>query len=84
MALAVINVIYNNLLTNLRFKCKTVCKSCGICVYDLLNWFFGFCCLKKVCQDRCFTWGTLVKWCVHIAIFGTTIWSVNLVQKDMP
>lgn len=49
MVLAVFNVMYNNLLTNLRFKCKIFNKTCGICVYDAVNCCFGFCCMKKFC-----------------------------------
>jgi hypothetical protein len=83
MFLAVMNVIYNNLFTNLRFKCKTCCKPCGLCIYDGIYWLAGFCCLKKVCQDKCFTWGTIVKWIVHGGIFGYAIWSVGMAKERM-
>lgn len=49
MFLAVMNIVYNNLFTNLRFKCKIGCHAGGLCLYDALNCCFGFCCLKKIC-----------------------------------
>jgi len=33
--------------------------------------------LKKVCQDRCFQWTTILKWVCTIGIFGYTIYAVD-------
>lgn len=82
MVLAVFNVIYNNLFTNLRFRCKVSCKTLGLCIYDAINCLFGFCFLKKVCQDRCMTPFTVVKWVVKGAIFGYTAYIVRQMKLD--
>ena len=52
--LATVNTLYNNLLINMRFKCKICCKTCGVCLYDCLNNLMCYCCLKRFCRDRCF------------------------------
>ena len=74
--LAVMNLVYNNLLTNIRFKCKLTCKTLGVCFYDVINGIFGFCCLKKLCTDKCFSVPTLIKWVVKAGIFGYSLYVV--------
>lgn len=83
MVFAAFNVFHNNLCVNLRFKCKTCCKSIGILCFDVFNFLTCFCWIKKVCQDRCFTIPTIIKWCVTIGLFGYTIFAVNKAQKDV-
>lgn len=80
MALATINTLYNNLLINLRFRCKISCKTAGVCVYDCVNHLICYTCLKKLCRDKCFELLTLVKWGVKAAIFGYTIYLVSKIS----
>lgn len=82
-ALAVMNIVYNNLFTNLRFRCKICCKTAGLCVYDAVNFLFGFCCMKKLCQDRCCTVGTIIKWILKFAVFGYSTYLVLSAKKKM-
>jgi hypothetical protein len=79
--LAVLNLCYNNLLTNIRFKCKLGCKTCGICVYDCMNFACGFCCLKKLCMDKWCGIPTLIKWTLKAGIFGYTLAVVYQAQE---
>lgn len=79
--LAVMNLAYNNLLTNIRFRCKLGCKTVGVCCYDVPNFCFGFCCLKKLCTDRCFTWPTLLKWAFKAGVFGYSLYVVWEAEK---
>ena len=75
--LAVFHTLYNNLLINLRFRCKVKCHTTGICLYDVLNFIWCHCILLKPCRDRCFTRWTFGKWAVFAIIYGVTI---HLVQ----
>jgi len=67
--LALYHVAYNNLLTNLRFRCKISFAVCcgGYFCYELPNWLFCFPCLKTLCMDSPknmkFFW---VKWIVKV------------------
>lgn len=51
--LAVYNIAYNTLLTNMRFVCKAKCMWCcgGGCCFEIWNLLFCFDCLKKCCRD---------------------------------
>ena len=83
MALAVTNMMYNNLLTNLRFKCKTKSKLCGCLVFDCINYTMCWCCFKRFCRDKWCEWPTILKWTMKAAIFGYTIsavWRQELVM----
>ena len=81
--LATLNLIYNNLLTNLRFKFKLNCKTLGMCFYDCFNCAFGFCCLKKFCTDQWCGIPTLIKWTLKAGIFGYTLWTVYEAQEKV-
>lgn len=83
MILSVFNVFYNNLFVNLRFKCKTCCKCIGVCCFDVFNWLIGYCCMKKLCQDKCFSVFTIIKWLATAGIFGYTIYAVDKTKKDL-
>ena len=75
--LSLMNLFYNNLLINLRFRCKMSCVTTGLCIYDCLNFMFCHCVLLKPCRDRCFTPWTLGKWVLKVGIFGYTIFLVG-------
>ena len=77
LLLAFFNLFYNNLLMNLRFKCKMNCVTIGTVIFDWVNFLFCYCILKKPCRDRCFTPWTLVKWFIKAALFGYTIYVVK-------
>ena len=77
LVLTVFNLFYNNLLINLRFKCKMNCVTIGICVFDIVNYIGCYCCLLKPCRDKCFTPWTLGKWFIKAGIFGYTIYIVK-------
>ena len=85
MALAVTNMMYNNLLTNLRFKCKVNNNKCGCLVFDCINYTMCWCCCRKFCRDKWFEWPTVLKWTMKAAIFGYTIsavWRQELVMHS--
>ena len=71
------NLFYNNLLINLRFKCKMNCVTIGICVFDIINYIFCYCILRKPCRDKCFTPWTITKWSIKSTLFGITIFLIN-------
>ena len=73
MVLALFNVLYNKLFTNLRFLAKVNCVTFGLCTFDCFNALICFCILKKPCRDRCFTPWTIGKWVIKAAIFGVAI-----------
>jgi len=82
--LAFFNVLYNNLLINLRFKAKMKCVTFGLCLFDCANFTMCYCFLVKPCRDRCFTPWTLGKWLVKGAIFGYTIYLVrDKLEREM-
>ena len=51
-ALVTINLLYNQLLINLRFRCKMSCVTFGLCFYDCINCLQCFYFLKPCCIDR--------------------------------
>ena len=51
MLLAVYNLFYNNLLINLRFRCKMCCVTVGMCLFDCINLLFCYCFLLAPCRD---------------------------------
>ena len=77
MFLAIWNLFYNNLLINLRFQCKIKCVTCGLFIFNFINWIFCYCFLVKPCRDQCFKPFTLVKWIVKGGIIGYTIYLVQ-------
>ena len=50
--LVVVNLLYNQLLINLRFRCKMSCVTIGLVFYDCINCLQCFACLKYCCIDR--------------------------------
>ena len=43
------NLFFNNLLTNLRYKCKLDCYTCGHLTYDIPNAIMCSLCCKWIC-----------------------------------
>ena len=78
MLLVVFNLFYNNLVINLRFKCKIYCVTIGMCVFDAMNILCCYCFLLTPCRDQCFKPWTLIKWAVKFIIFGYTIALVKI------
>ena len=78
MFLAVWNLFYNNLLINLRFHCKVKNYTCGLFIFNFINYLFCYCFLVKPCRDKCFTPFTLIKWAIKIAILG---YAIHLVKE---
>ena len=74
MLIAVMNLFYNTLLTNLRLFAKIeFCTTWGLCCFDCLNILCCFKCCRKACQDRCLTPFTVLKWVLSAAWIGYTI-----------
>ena len=73
MVLAAYNLLFNNLLINLRFKCKMSCVTVGLCLFDCVNHVICYRFLLAPCRDQCFKPWTLFKWVIKILIFGYTI-----------
>ena len=76
MLLALFNLLYNNLLINLRFKAKMKSVTIGMCCFDLINFCICYCCLVKPCRDRCFQPWSLVKWALKAVIISVTVYLV--------
>ena len=83
MLFALMNLFYNNLLINLRFKCKISSLTVGYCIFDVVNFLFCYCILRMPCRDRCFTVPTLIKWGCKAALFGYTIYLVKQRNEDL-
>ena len=81
MVLILWNLFYNNLLINLRFAAKKSCVTCGLVLFDALNYLFCYCFLVKPCRDKCFSPWTLAKWLIKAGIMGTAIYYVRQ-KKD--
>ena len=81
--LIVFNLAFNNLLINLRFYCKMNYVTCGLCVFDCINFAQCHCCLDKPCRDRCFTPWTIVKWILKTLIIVATIVLINQEVKGL-
>ena len=75
--LIIYNLLFNNLLINLRFYCKMRCVTVGLCVYDAVNFVQCECCLNKPCRDRCFTPWTIVKWILKTVVISVTLYILN-------
>ena len=73
MVLVALNLLYNNLLINLRFYVKVKSTTCGLFFYDLINLLQLNMCLNKPCRDKCFTGPTVLKWIVKAVFIGITI-----------
>ena len=58
---------------NLRFYSKMKCVTCGICLFDCLNYLFCYCFLRKPCLDRWNNPWTAGKWIFKAAFIGYTI-----------
>lgn len=80
---ALFNLFYNNLLINLRFKCKMNCVTVGMCIFDVVNFIWCYCILRKPCRDRCFTPWTLGKWFIKVGLFGYTIYLVKQRESEV-
>ena len=69
--LAIIYNFYIQLLVNLRFVVKMKCVTCGLCVYDGLNFLCCEPCCKRVCLNgrkaSCFKW--LVALILSVVLF---------------
>lgn len=85
VVLAGYNLFYNNLLTNLRYKAKNDCYSCGHIVYNVPN---ILCCdflCRKPCRDR---WGfnlfTPIKWLLKAAFLITLITMIKRFKRANP
>ena len=77
LVLTLFNLFYNNLLINLRFRCKMNCVTFGLCIYDVANFLFCHCFLRKPCRDRCCSPWTAAKWILKGGIFGYTLFLLH-------
>jgi len=77
LVLVLFNLLYNNLLINLRFAAKMKCVTFGMCLFDGINLCQCYCFLNKPCRDRCFTPWTIVKWIIKAGLIGFTIFLVT-------
>ena len=77
LVLVFFNLLYNNLVINLRFLAKVKCYTTGRCIYDFINILQCYCFLLKPCRDRCFTPWTVGKWVIKAGIIGYTIYLVR-------
>lgn len=72
--LAGLNLFYNNLFMNIRYKMKKDCYTCGHVIYDIPNLLCLTFLLKWLCQDR---WhirhASVLKWIFNLAWFITCI-----------
>ena len=66
------NLLYNNLLINLRFHIKVKSYTCGLCCFDLWNTLQCYCFLKIPCRDKCCTIPTIIKWVIKGILIGVT------------
>ena len=73
MVLAVYNLLFNNLLMNLRFYLKMKSSLVGIVCYDAINLCQCQCFLEPVCRDKCFSIPTAIKWVFKAIVMGATI-----------
>jgi hypothetical protein len=71
--LAVFNLIYNNLLINVRFSFKMGSRFMGFICYDGFNPLVCDCFLRKVCHDQFCSVGTAVKWTFKTAYLAVLI-----------
>ncbi len=62
--MAVMNLFYNNLLSNIRFHYKIHSYTFGTLIYDLPNLICCHNVLSKLCRDRWFTVPTAIKWSI--------------------
>ena len=51
IVLVIFNLLYNNLLINLRFLAKMRSMTFGLCIFDCVNWTTCYCILLKPCRD---------------------------------
>lgn len=83
--LAGMNLFYNNLLLNLRYKCKADCYTLGFAIYDLPNMLCLHPCCHWLCRDK---WGlnigTPVKWLVKMIYLIVTIALIKDYKKSHP
>ena len=71
-AIAALNLFYNNLFINLRFRCKMHCGKIGFCCFDIFGRLLCDCCLMRLCRDKMITVRTVVKWIVTTVVFFDT------------
>ena len=76
-AIAVLNLFYNNLFINLRFRCKMHCGKIGFCLFDIFGRLLCDCCLMKLCRDRMISARTAIKWVVTTVVFSRTYAEVS-------
>ena len=60
--IALYHLIYQTLLTNLRFACKKNCFSCGKCFFDLLNIIICHKCCARPCSEKKTSVWFVFKW----------------------
>ena len=80
--LVLFNLLYNNLLINIRFFAKMRCVTFGLCCFDAVNFCLCYCFLVKPCRDKCFSPWTVCKWLIKGAVIGYTIYLVQQKKDD--
>ena len=70
------NLLYNNLLVNLRFKIKTKSVTCGMFFFDCINSVTCWFCAIKFCRDRIPSKWFVTKWLIYTIVFAPTIYFV--------
>lgn len=71
--LALFNIFYNNLVTNVRFYCKLKNKCFSFFCWDAINPVICNCFLSNVCLDRCCSVGTAVKWVFKVSYIAVLV-----------
>jgi len=82
LIIAIWNLFFNTLFTNLRLLAKMRCVTLGLCVFDCMNYICCYKCCKFGCQDRCSSGGcpklqTAFKWLLSAIIVGTNIYYIR-------
>lgn len=83
VVIATFHLIYNTLIWNLRFACKTKCYSCGKCCFDIVNYMICACCLKRICDDKK-DWLFIVKWVLKLGYMITLIVLIKKYKAEQP
>ena len=62
---------YNQLLVNIRFCVKMKCVTCGLCIFDGLNYLFCWPCFGKACLLNN-SKGSIIKWLMILVVAVVT------------
>ena len=72
LVIALYHIVYNNLITNLRYRFRSKCCCQDVTTFECLNYVMCYCWLRRICSDKPSMFYA-IKWSLKLVYFGVLV-----------